>query len=154
MFQVTYRVGSGAIGNVAADSITRIEPGAPGWVTAVTNPFAASQGADQQTNQQVQRLAPQAFRAVQYRAVRPEDYVAAAETLPWVLRAGTVFRWTGSWLTVFTTADPQGSETITVQEHVDLINLLNRYRMAGYESYAPATALRRARSLHLCLRVT
>ncbi len=138
VFQVTYRAGGGAIGNVAAGTITRIEPGGPNWVVAVTNPFPASGGADQETNQQIQRLAPQAFRAVQYRAVRPEDYVAAAETLPWVLRAGTVFRWTGSWLTVFTTADPRGTETIPVPEHVDLINLLNRYRMAGYESYAPA----------------
>ena len=54
-----------------------------------------------------------------------------------MLRAGTVFRWTGSWLTVFTTADPQGSETISSDEHVELIDLLNRYRMAGYECYAP-----------------
>src|SRR5208283_3615976 len=137
VFQLTYRVGGGAISNVAAGTITRIEPGGPGWVTSVTNPFPASGGADHEPHQQIQRLAPQAFRAVQYRAVRPEDYVAAAETLPWVLRAGTGFRWTGSWLTVFTTADPRGTETIPVPEHVDLINLLNRYRMAGYESYAP-----------------
>jgi hypothetical protein len=138
VFQVLYRVGGGAIGNVAADSIMKVEPGAPSWITAVTNPFPASGGADQETTQQVQRLAPQAFRAKQFRAVRPEDYEAAAKTLPWVLRAGTVFRWTGSWLTVFTTADPRGSETIPVAEHTQLIDLLNRYRLAGYESYAPA----------------
>jgi len=140
VFQVTYRVGGGAIGNVGAGTITRIEPRPSGfgWVISVTNPFSASGGADQETNQQIQRRAPQAFRAVQYRAVRPEDYVSGAETLPWVLRAGTVFRWTGSWPTIFTTADPRGTETISVSEHVDLINLLNRYRMAGYESYAPA----------------
>jgi hypothetical protein len=58
--------------------------------------------------------------------------------LPWVQRAGTVFRWTGSWLTVFTTADPKGSEQIPLDQHIELINLLNRYRLAGYESYAPA----------------
>jgi hypothetical protein len=138
VFQVTYRVGGGAIGNVAAGTITRIEPGGPAWIISVSNPFPASGGADQETNQQIQRRAPQAFRAVQYRAVRPEDYVRAAQTLPWVLRAGSVFRWTGSWLTVFSTADPRGSETVTVPEHVELINLLNRYRMAGCESYAPA----------------
>jgi len=55
-----------------------------------------------------------------------------------VERAGTVFRWTGSWLTVFTTADPEGSEQITGPEQLQLIQLLNRYRLAGYESYAPA----------------
>lgn len=150
VFQVTYRAGAGAIGNVAADSITKVEPGGPAWITAVTNPFAASGGADEETDQRIRRLAPQAFRAVQFRAVRPEDYVAAAETLPWVFRAGSVFRWTGSWLTVFTTADPRGSETIPVAEHIELIDLLNRYRMAGYESYAPAP---RYVSLDLYVRV-
>ena len=44
-------------------------------------------------------VAPEAFRAVTYRAVRPEDYAEAAERLPWVQRAGATFRWTGSWLT-------------------------------------------------------
>jgi hypothetical protein len=136
VLRVTYRVGAGASGNVADGSITKIEPPGPDWT--VTNPFAASGGADEETDQRVRRLAPQAFRVVQYRAVRPEDYVAAAETLPWVLRAGSVFRWTGSWLTVFTTADPRGSETIPVAEHIELIDMLNRYRMVGYESYAPA----------------
>ncbi|HEV2956324.1 MAG TPA: baseplate J/gp47 family protein [Xanthobacteraceae bacterium] len=138
VLQATYRIGSGADGNVAADAVARVEPGAPGWITAVTNPFAAAGGADAETNQQVRRRAPQAFRAVQYRAVRPEDYVAAAQTLPWVERAGSVFRWTGSWLTVFTTADPRGGGPISVAQHIELIDLLNRYRMAGYESYAPA----------------
>jgi hypothetical protein len=51
---------------------------------------------------------------------------------------GTVFRWTGSWLTVFTTADPEGSEQITPAEQLQLIQLLNRRRVAGYESYCPA----------------
>jgi len=137
-FQVSYRVGGGAAGNVAADSITQLAPGVPDWIKAVTNPFSAAGGQDEETAQRVRRLAPQAFRAVQYRAVRPEDYVAAAQTLPWVSRAGSVFRWTGSWLAVFTTPDPRDSETITVAEHIELVELLNRYRMAGYESYAPA----------------
>jgi hypothetical protein len=138
VFQVTYRVGGGASGNVAANTISKVDPGVSSLASSVTNPFAATGGADEETGEQVVRLAPQAFRAVQYRAVRAEDYEKAAETLPWVLRAGTVFRWTGSWLTVFTTADPQGTEQIPIDEHIALINLLNRYRMAGYESYVPS----------------
>jgi hypothetical protein len=82
-------------------------------------------------------MAPQAFRAVQYRAVRAEDYETAAETLPWVQKAGTAFRWTGSWMTVFTAVDPLASEQISTSEHVQLVDLLNRRRLAGYESYAP-----------------
>jgi hypothetical protein len=138
VFAVSYRVGVGAEGNLAADTITRFDPSVIPQVTSVTNPFPAIGGADQESNDSVRRLAPQAFRAVQYRAVRPEDYVAAAEALPWVERAGTVFRWTGSWVSVFTTADPLGSEQITTPEELDLIRLLNRRRLAGYESYAPA----------------
>ena len=150
VFQVIYRSGGGAIGNVAADTITGIDPTAIGIISSVTNPFPAVGGADAETNERVRRLAPQAFRAKQFRAVRPEDYQAATQTLPWVQRAGTVFRWTGSWLTVFTTPDPKNSETITVPQQTQLINLLNRYRLAGYESYVPAP---RYVSLDLQVRV-
>src|SRR5439155_12890044 len=55
----------------------------------------------------------------------------------WVSSAGTVFRWTGSWLTVFTTADPKGRTGLSAAERAALVILLNRYRLAGYESYAP-----------------
>jgi hypothetical protein len=138
VFQVTYRVGAGVSGNVAADSIRNFDlPALPG-VVAVNNPFAAAGGADAETNERVRRLAPQAFRAKQFRAVLPADYERAAEQLPWVSNAGTIFRWTGSWLTVFTTVDPKASETISVVHQTELINLLNRYRLAGYESYTPS----------------
>ena len=135
-FTVHYRYGGGAAGNVAPDSITHVSP-AVASVLRVTNPLAATGGTDAETLQHVATMAPQAFRAVRYRAVLPSDYAAAAETLPWVLRAGTAFRWTGSWLTVFTTPDPLNSQQVTLAQEIQLINLLNRYRMAGYESYAP-----------------
>jgi hypothetical protein len=54
-----------------------------------------------------------------------------------VKRAGTVFRWTGSWLTTMTTPEPVASEQIQIDDRIALINLLNRYRMAGAESYVP-----------------
>jgi hypothetical protein len=68
----------------------------------------------------------------------PADYSAAAETLPWVQRAGTSFRWTGSWLTVFTAADPLGSEALPIERRTELWRRLDRYRQAGYEVYTPA----------------
>jgi hypothetical protein len=136
-FRVTYRVGGGPIGNVAADTITQIPPEADALVSRVTNPLAATGGADEESDERVRRLAPQAFRAKQFRAVRSKDYQDAAESLQWVQRAGTVFRWTGSWLTVFTTPDPKGREGLSVSQHLELIDLLNRRRLAGYESYVP-----------------
>ena len=137
LFTVTYRTGLGAAGNVAADTITRVDPAAVAAITAARNPFAVTSGADAETEDHIRRMAPQRFRAVQYRAVRAEDYQAAAETLPWVQKAGTSFRWTGSWMTVFTAVDPRGGERIDIDEHVQLVDLLNRRRLACYESYAP-----------------
>ena len=137
LFQVSYRTGLGAAGNVAVDTITAVDPATAGLIASASNPFAVTGGADAETANHIRRMAPQAFRAVQYRAVLAKDYEAAAETLPWVQKACTGFRWTGSWMTVFTAADPKGSEHISVDEHIGLVELLNRRRLAGYESYAP-----------------
>jgi hypothetical protein len=71
--------------------------------------------------------------------VRPEDYdEAIVRTLPWVQRAGTRFRYTGSWLSIFTAVDPRGSESLPPGQAVELTKLLDRYRMAGYEAYGLA----------------
>jgi hypothetical protein len=137
-FAATYRVGNGAAGNLASGAVREIgASGIAAGLLTVTNPLAARGGSDPESLTRVAQRAPQAFRAKTFRAVIPKDYQAAAETLPWVQRAGCVFRWTGSWLTVFTTPDPLGSETLTIDERTQLIDLLNRYRMAGYESYVP-----------------
>jgi hypothetical protein len=136
-FDVTYRVGNGAAGDVAADSITTVPFALSGVILSATNPFAATGGADEETLDHVRASAPYAFRARQFRAVRAEDYSAAAGELPWVLDAGTAMRWTGSWLTVFTTAQPAGHEQMTLDEHISLIQLLDRRRLAGYEVYTP-----------------
>jgi hypothetical protein len=138
VFAVTYRVGAGAGGNVGADAIRGLDPLATG-VLMVTNPLPATGGSDPEPLEQVRRQAPFAFRAPPpLRAVRPEDYRAVAETLPWVQRAGTVVRWTGSWLSTFTTPDPVGSENLAAEQRLELIALLNRRRLAGVECFVPA----------------
>lgn len=137
VFEATYRDSRGMQGNVPADTITGVDPAWAGFVTAVRNPFQANGGTDAETDEQVRRRAPQAFRAITFRAVRPEDYNAAAVRLTWAQRAGTVFRWTGSWPTIFTAADPKSAGELSRDQHVELIQLLNRYRLAGYEAYAP-----------------
>ena len=112
--QVTYLAGGGSIGNVPADTIVQVDPGDPqsGKIVRLTNPFAATGGANAETAQQIRDRAPQAFRAKPLRVVRTSDYVGAAQSLPWVMQAGTTFRWTGSWLTVFTTADAGSARTL------------------------------------------
>ena len=138
LFQLTYRTGLGSAGNVAADTITGLDPSTSGVLITVRNPLAATGGADRETPTHIRRNAPQAFQAVQYRAVTAADYEAAAETLTFVEKAATSFRWTGSWMTVFTEIDPEGGSNISVDEEIEVVELLNRYRLAGYESYAPA----------------
>jgi hypothetical protein len=134
-FQAQYRVGGGVAGNVPADTITIVAAdGTPSPVVSCTNPFPASGGTDAESPQQIRDRAPQAFQAP-LRVVRPPDYVAVAQSLPWVQQAGTTFRWTGSWLTVLSAADPVATEQPTLSEVATLTDLLNRQRLAGYESY-------------------
>jgi predicted phage baseplate assembly protein len=135
--EVTYRAGGGAIGNVAAGAIDRVDRSHPfaAVVVAVTNPLPAEGGADEEPADRVRELAPFEFQAKPLRAVRAEDYEAAAAELPWVQRAGTSFRWTGSWRTVFTAADARGGEPLPDRRLIELTRHLDRRRLAGYESY-------------------
>ena len=135
-FQASYRVGGGRSGNVPADTITAVVAGpAPSQVSACTNPFPATGGADAETARQIRDRAPVQFSANLLRMVRTLDYVQAAQSLPWVQQAGTSFRWTGSWLTALTAANPSAAEQPTLAEVSELTDLLNRRRLAGYESY-------------------
>ena len=105
-FTASYRVGNGVAGNVGADSITRIVANTAGDFESLTNPLAAAGGVDPEPIEAVRRDAPEAFRT-QERAVTATDYAAAAERRSEVQRAAATFRWTGSWHTVFVTADRQ-----------------------------------------------
>jgi hypothetical protein len=136
-FTVSYRIGLGSAGNVPADTVTAVAVGQAqaSAVLGCTNPFPAAGGADAQTLQQVKDAAPEQFRAQPLCVVRPEDYVSAAQSLPWVAQAGSVFRWTGSWLSAYTTADPATSEQVSPGQVAELTALLNRQRLAGYASY-------------------
>jgi len=98
-------------------------------------PFGMSNAVDPQAFADVRHVAPDAFRAETFRAVRAEDYAAAVEKLSWVQRAGAQFRWTGSWLTLFATPDPKGTFTLSEELRIDLERQLNRYRLAGRETY-------------------
>jgi hypothetical protein len=137
IFEVTYRAGAGTRGNVAAGAINRVDPAHPfaSTITAVDNPLAAEGGQDEEPADRIRELAPQRFRAKQFRAVRAEDYDLAAKDLPWVQRAGTAFRDTGSWVSVFTAVDPRSSESVPVGQLLELTRLLDRRRLAGYEAF-------------------
>jgi hypothetical protein len=131
VFKVTYRVGNGSRANVPADSLIEFTP--PGGITleAITNPLPVENGIEAEDPDTVRQLAPEAFRAVSHRAVRPVDYAEAAERLDWVQRAGAAFRWTGSWLSVFVTPDPKGAVTVNQTQRRQLNRQMDRFRQAG-----------------------
>lgn len=135
---VRYRVGLGRAGNVGRDSLVHVvEPAVfpPAWpaIEEVHNPLAATGGTDPEPVERVRRLAPDAFRAVLARAVTEPDYAAAAEQLAAVSRAVATYRWTGSWLTVFVSVDPHGTDTLTPELAGGVRTHLQRFRQAGYD---------------------
>jgi predicted phage baseplate assembly protein len=142
IFLATYRLGNGRPGNVAADTLSEFQKsnGTASvfdlhFIESVTNPLPAVDGSDPETVDSVRVNAPEAFRAVTYRAVRPEDYAEAAERLSWVQRAGCAFRWTGSWLSAFVTPDPLGATRLSDGQRKDLADQLDRFRQTGRETY-------------------
>jgi hypothetical protein len=135
MFQAVYRLGNGLAGNIAPQVLTDFDAAGLANIDAITNPLPGVYGADPQTLDQVRQLAPEAWRAVTYRAVRAEDYSEAVERLPWVQRAGSEFRWTGSWHTVFATPDPLAAFSLSAAQRTDLAHQLDRFRQAGREAY-------------------
>lgn len=142
VFQVRYRTGPGRKANLPADTITQLmnpvdnTPSVlAGDILAVTNPFPITNGRDPESVDSIKQLAPEAFRALTFRAVRPEDYAEIAERLPWVQRAGARFRWTGSWLSTFVTADPLNAFELSLQQRRELTNLMDCVRQVGREVF-------------------
>ena len=71
--------------------------------------------------------------AVQERAVTEADYAEVGERSSEVQRAAATFRWTGSWHTVFVTADRFGGGAGRRRVRGRVRDWLERYRMAGYD---------------------
>jgi len=150
-FVATYRVGNGLGGNVGANAIAHVVSTAAGVFDVLTNPMPALGGIDPEPLDVVRRDAPEAFRT-QERAVTAADYAAAAERRPEVQRAAATFRWTGSWYTVFVTADRLGGGPVDAPFEARLRRHLERFRMAGYdlEVDAPRFAALDV-ALHICV---
>ncbi len=130
-FHATYRIGNGAAGNIGAEALVHIVSAHP-EIIGVRNPLPALGGLEPETIEQVRQNAPQAFRR-QERAVTPADYAQKAGADAEVQRAAATFRWTGSWHTVFVTADRVGGLRVDEPFESGLRERLERYRMAGYD---------------------
>jgi predicted phage baseplate assembly protein len=130
-FTATYRVGNGTAGNVGAGSIAHVAT-LNGAILGATNALAAAGGTDPEPADAVRRDAPEAY-LVQERAVTEDDYARTSEGDPHVQRAAATFRWTGSWYTVFVTADRVGGAAVDDPFETELRTHLEPYRMAGYD---------------------
>jgi hypothetical protein len=140
----TYRVGNGLAGNVGAESLAHVAPDGPfSGVALVRNPLPARDGVDPESIAEVRQWAPEAFRAVQFRAVTEADYARVAQLMPEVQSAVASFRWTGSWYTVFVGILPSNPDDL-INEAKGVMQLapaleqevgdfLDGYRIAGYD---------------------
>jgi predicted phage baseplate assembly protein len=130
-FTATYRVGNGVAGSVGAESLAHIVSN-DSAIVGVRNPLPAQGGVEPETIEEVRQRAPAAFRT-QERAVTPQDYAEVTERHVQVQRAAATFRWTGSWHTVFVTVDRLGGLAVDDPFDVEMLQHLERYRMAGYD---------------------
>jgi predicted phage baseplate assembly protein len=130
-FEATYRVGNGVAGNVGAGALAHVVT-TNNAILGATNPIAAAGGVDPEPADAVRRDAPEAYQ-IQERAVTREDYAEVTERHSGVQRAAATFRWTGSWHTVFVTADRPGGGEIDPVFETALRRHLDRFRMAGYD---------------------
>lgn len=151
-FTATYRVGNGALGNVGADAIAHLVAGSPPAIESIRNPLPAFGGCDAEDMEAARRDAPHAFRT-QERAVTAADYARAAERRRDVQRAAATFRWTGSWHTVFVTADRADGSPVDAPFETNLRRHLEPFRMAGYDLEVDAPRfVPLDLSLHICVR--
>lgn len=136
ILEVRYFTGEGTAANLAPDSVTHLDPppGAPPgplllYASAATNPLPITSGTDEETPADIRINAPEAWRALPLRAVRPEDYSSIVERLDWVQRANSVTAWTGSWSTDFVAADPLGGVEYTAAERAELEHVVDCVRL-------------------------
>ena len=141
VLEASYFVAAGAAANLSPDSVIHLEPppdAPPGleldFASGATNPLTITNGADEESPADIRINAPEAWRALPLRAVRPEDYSAIIQRLDWVQRANAVTAWTGSWSTDFVAADPLGGIGYSPDERAELEHVVDCIRLAGRDA--------------------
>ncbi len=133
-----YRVGSGRRGNLSAGALVHavapdlgfwadlgapvgpvsLDPGDPNAdvafaeIARVRQPLPAKGGTDCETIDAVRALAAEEIKAIQFRAVTPEDWHEMALRHPSVAEAKARFRWVGSWHCVFVAIHPYDPQNL------------------------------------------
>lgn len=129
--KVTYRVGGGAQGNVAKDTIQTIidAPQLALLVAKVTNPNPATGGAERESMEHAVKHAPEVFRSLK-RAVTSEDYRALALGFKGV---GKVRAEAANWNLVNLFVAPEGGGYVS--------DVLNANLLAYFEDKRPLSTI-------------
>jgi hypothetical protein len=156
LLAATYRVGNGTAGNVGREAIAHLISGQPGLsqvVARVWNPLPARGGIDPEPIEEVRQRAPAAFR-VQERAVTAADHADIVQRFRSdVQTAAATFRWTGSWRTVFVTADRLAGAPVDDPFERELREVLEAFRMAGEDlEVEPPFSVALDLAMHVCVK--
>ena len=144
--RAVYRVGNGRAGNVGAEALAHAAPRrrpAP-WIVRSATRSRRRAASTPETIEEVRQLAPEAFRAEQFRAVTEADWARGrAERLPEVPGAVATFRWTAagtrcSSASTRSTAPtsstcPNGRTRLQPAFERRVRAFLTRFRLAGYD---------------------
>jgi len=138
LFQAVYRIGNGSVGNVGAESITRIvfRNNLPnGAEITVRNPLPAVGGVNPEPVAEARLFAPDAFRKTLQRAITADDYarIVMRDFAGKVQRAAAKLLWTGSWHEVLVAVDPLDTEETDPELLCEIRRHLYRYQRIGHD---------------------
>jgi|AraplaMF_Col_mMF_1032025.scaffolds.fasta_scaffold00035_119 hypothetical protein len=128
-FTADYRIGNGKAGNVGRDTLIHTTLPHP-EILGLRNPLAARGGSDPETIEEVRQRAPFAFRR-QERAVTRDDYADVTLRMGGLQAARGTWKFTGTWRTIFVTADRNGGLEIDDVFAGRIRDFLEVYRLAG-----------------------
>lgn len=134
----TYRIGNGAVGNVGAETISRLvlkDTTLSGVFIIVRNPLPAQGGRNAEPLAEAKLFAPHDFRDPKkiQRAIIADDYEKITERNPTVQQASAALVWTGSWYEADTAIDPLGREDADDASLTQIATYLEKYRRVGHD---------------------
>jgi hypothetical protein len=157
VFRARYRVGSGAAGNVGADTIVYLvtrDERLSGVSLTVRNPLPARGGVEPESTTDAKLYAPHAFQSRLERAVTADDYarIAEREFPVEVQRCAGRLRWTGSWYEAHVAVDARASATAAPALLQRVEGRLFRHRRVLHD-LAVAPARQVPLEIELCVHV-
>jgi hypothetical protein len=157
-FRADYRIGNGTVGNVGAETITRIvfSSGFPSGVDLwPRNPLPAVGGQAAEPVPEAKLRAPHVFRSRLERAVTADDYAAIVmrDFAARVQRAAAAICWNGIGPQVLVAVDPLGQSEAEPALLCEIEHHLWRYRRMGHDVQVEAAqAVPLELGLFVCVR--